>query len=175
MFLGRFESLRMIRKIFISILLAIFSTGASLVVKYELASSAAFASDSSIASRINQLKISNNNRWIEVRLDEQQILAWEGDRLVYTAPISSGLESTPTREGAFEIQSMHIVSRMRGNGYDVPDVPYTMYYSGDYALHGAYWHQNFGTPMSHGCINLPLDAADWLFSWAHVGTPVLVH
>ena len=175
MFFRRFESLRVIRKISTSMLLATFSLGASLTINQELLPKAAFANISEVSSRISQLKTSGNNRWIEVDLDAQQVLAWEGNRLVYTAPVSSGLEMIPTREGAFEIQSMHITTRMRGNGYDVPDVPYIMYYSGDYALHGAYWHQNFGIPMSHGCINLPLDAADWLFNWAHVGTSVIVH
>ncbi|MEM6599444.1 MAG: L,D-transpeptidase [Cyanobacteria bacterium P01_D01_bin.36] len=127
------------------------------------------------SSRISQLKATPRSRWIEVQLNEQQILVWEGNQIVYSSVMSSGTADRPTREGTFEIQSMHISARMRGSDYDVPDVPYTMYYSGNYALHGAYWHSNFGTPVSHGCINLPIVAADWIFSWAHVGTPVIVH
>ena len=95
--------------------------------------------------------------------------------MILSSLISSGAERTPTRVGVFAIQSMHITARMRGADYDVPDVPYTMYYSGNYALHGAYWRQNFGAPMSHGCVNLPLSAAEWIFSWAFVGTPVIIH
>ena len=59
--------------------------------------------------------------------------------------------------------------------YNVPDVPDVMYFDNDgNALHGAYWHNNFGTPMSHGCVNLPLDVAHWMYEWAPIGTPVTV-
>jgi lipoprotein-anchoring transpeptidase ErfK/SrfK len=64
---------------------------------------------------------------------------------------------------------------MQGPGYDVPDVPFTMYYYRGYAIHGAYWHNNFGTPVSHGCTNVAVNHAEWLFDWADVGTPVVVH
>jgi lipoprotein-anchoring transpeptidase ErfK/SrfK len=63
---------------------------------------------------------------------------------------------------------------MQGQDYDVPDVPYTMYYSGNYAIHGAYWHNQFGTPVSHGCVNVAVDHAEWLFNWTALGTPVIV-
>jgi lipoprotein-anchoring transpeptidase ErfK/SrfK len=63
---------------------------------------------------------------------------------------------------------------MRGRNYNVPNVPYVMYYSGGYALHGAYWHNRFGTPVSHGCVNLRTASARWLYNWAPVGTPVVV-
>jgi lipoprotein-anchoring transpeptidase ErfK/SrfK len=59
--------------------------------------------------------------------------------------------------------------------YDIPDVPYTMYFYADYALHGAYWHNNFGNPMSHGCVNLPVDVAKWMYDWAPIGTMVVTH
>ena len=65
--------------------------------------------------------------------------------------------------------------RMTGNDYDVPNVPNVLYFDRGYALHGAYWHNNFGTPMSHGCVNLPLGNAQWLFNWAQIGTPVIIH
>ncbi len=64
---------------------------------------------------------------------------------------------------------------MRGPGYDLPGVPYTMYFYKGYALHGTYWHNNFGHPMSHGCVNLRTSDAGWLFNWASVGTPVVTH
>jgi lipoprotein-anchoring transpeptidase ErfK/SrfK len=63
---------------------------------------------------------------------------------------------------------------MQGEDYNVPDVPHAMYYSGNYAIHGAYWHNSFGIPVSHGCINVAPDHAAWLFNWATVGTPVVV-
>jgi lipoprotein-anchoring transpeptidase ErfK/SrfK len=64
---------------------------------------------------------------------------------------------------------------MSGPGYWLPNVPYVMYFFGAYAIHGTYWHNNFGRPMSHGCINLSTPAAAWLFSWASIGTPVVTH
>ena len=63
---------------------------------------------------------------------------------------------------------------MRGPGYDTPDVPWTMYYSGSFAIHGAYWHDNFGTPVSHGCVNLRVPEAQALYDWSSVGTRVVV-
>ena len=63
---------------------------------------------------------------------------------------------------------------MIGPGYDLPNVPYTQYFYKGYGLHGTYWHHNFGTPMSHGCINMPTDQAEWAFNWATYGTPVIV-
>ena len=62
-----------------------------------------------------------------------------------------------------------------GEAYSVPDVPYVLYFTNEgHALHGTYWHSNFGTPMSHGCINLPMDVAAWLYEWAPEGTSVTV-
>ena len=64
---------------------------------------------------------------------------------------------------------------MTGPGYYLPGVPYTMYFYKGYALHGTYWHDNFGTPMSHGCVNLETNDAEWLYEFASVGTLVNVH
>ena len=62
-----------------------------------------------------------------------------------------------------------------GYNYELEDVPHVMYFFEDYALHGAYWHNNFGVPMSHGCVNVnPVDAG-WLFNWAPIGTTVNIH
>lgn len=113
-------------------------------------------------------------RWIQVDLSQQKLTAWEGKRRVYTVKISSGKKSTPTPVGRFRIQSKHRTTRMRGRGYDLANVPYTLYYHGSYAIHGAYWHKRFGTPVSHGCINLPPNRAKLIFNWASVGTPVVV-
>jgi lipoprotein-anchoring transpeptidase ErfK/SrfK len=113
-------------------------------------------------------------RWIEVNLSRQRLTAWENGRRVYSMVISSGKRATPTRRGVFAVQSKHRSTRMSGPGYSVPNVPYAMFYSGGYAIHGAYWHRRFGTPVSHGCINLPVGQARRLFSWAGVGTRVVV-
>jgi lipoprotein-anchoring transpeptidase ErfK/SrfK len=64
---------------------------------------------------------------------------------------------------------------MSGPGYFLPDVPYTMYFYQDYGIHGTYWHHNFGTPMSHGCVNMVTEEARWLFNWSFVGILVNIH
>jgi lipoprotein-anchoring transpeptidase ErfK/SrfK len=117
----------------------------------------------------------SNQRWIEIDLSSQRLIAWEGQTPVYAIIVSTGKASTPTPTGTFAIQTKHRQARMQGNDYDISDVPYTMYYSGNYAIHGAYWHHKFGTPVSHGCVNVAVDHANWLFDWATVGTPVVVH
>ena len=126
-----------------------------------------------IAQQIQTLQKSNQ-RWIQINLSTQKLIAWEGEKQVYAVVISTGKKQTPTITGLFEIQSKHKSSRMKGDDYDIPDVPYTMYYSGSYAIHGAYWHHNFGTRISHGCVNLAPNHAKWLFNWASVGTPVII-
>ncbi len=128
---------------------------------------------SSLAATIETLQQSNQ-RWIEVKLSRQRLIAWEGSTPVYAVIISSGKAGSSTPRGVFEIQSRLRIARMQGDDYDIPDVPYTMYYSGNYAIHGAYWHRRFGTPVSHGCINVAVDHARWLYNWSSVGTPVVV-
>jgi lipoprotein-anchoring transpeptidase ErfK/SrfK len=136
-------------------------------------------STSSVASRRNTVRLRvkhrmTQGRWIEVNLSKQRLTAWENSRVVYSTAISSGKHSTPTRRGVFAIQSKYRAKTMRGRGYVVPNVPYAMFYSGPYAIHGAYWHNRFGTPVSRGCINLPVGQARRLFRWAGVGTRVVV-
>lgn len=114
-------------------------------------------------------------RWIEINLTSQRLIAWEGKKPVRAVIVSTGKRSTPTPSGVYAIQTRYRLARMQGDDYDLPDVPYTLYYSGSYAIHGAYWHNRFGTPVSHGCVNLAVDQARWLFYWARVGTPVVVH
>ncbi|MDP5018442.1 L,D-transpeptidase [Anabaena sp. UHCC 0187] len=126
-----------------------------------------------IATAIQTLKKSDQ-RWIQIDLSKQNLIAWEGNKPVYAITISSGKKSTPTLVGTFKIQTKLKKTRMRGTGYDVANVPHTMYYQGGYAIHGAYWHKRFGTPVSHGCVNLAPDHAKWVFNWAEVGTTVVI-
>ncbi len=109
-------------------------------------------------------------KWIEVNLSAQTLTAWEGTVPVMHFIVSTGLPGTPTVVGKFHIYQKLVSTRMVGPGYDLPNVPHTMYFYGGYALHGAYWHNNFGHPMSHGCVNLALPDAEKLFYWAN---PVL--
>lgn len=115
------------------------------------------------------------DRWVEINLSTQRLTAWEGSKPVYAILISTGKKKTPTIPGMFTIQSKRRIDRMKGDGYDIDDVPYAQYYSGGYAIHGAYWHKSFGTPVSHGCTNLAVNHAKWLFNWSKVGTPVVIH
>ena len=124
--------------------------------------------------------LASDERWIEVDLSSQTLIAYVGTRPVYATMISSGKQSkikekdhrTPT--GEFRVREEHITTTMDGDGsaagdlpYSIEDVPYVMYYHKAYALHGAFWHSNFGTQMSHGCVNLaPLDAK-YLFFFAN--------
>jgi len=127
-----------------------------------------------LASTLTTLKRSGQ-RWIEIDLSSQRLFAWEGTRPVYAILVSTGKPATPTPIGRFTIQERHNSTRMQGEDYDVPDVPYVMYYDRGYAIHGAYWHHQFGAPVSHGCTNVAVNHARWLFNWASVGTPVIVH
>ena len=119
-------------------------------------------------------------RAIVVSIGDQWLYAYEDDLLVFDAPVSTGRDGFDTPIGEFAIYAKLDMQTMSGNidgeEYYVPDVPNVMYIYGGVALHGTYWHDMFGTGvrMSHGCINLPLDAAAWLYDWADIGTPVTV-
>jgi lipoprotein-anchoring transpeptidase ErfK/SrfK len=121
------------------------------------------------------LSVHSNVRWIDVDLSHQRLTAYEGQTVVRTTLVSTGLARTPTPVGRYQIQTKLRYDDMSGSGYYLPNVPYTMYFYRGYALHGTYWHNNFGHPMSHGCINLPTPEAEWLFNWAEVGTLVHIH
>lgn len=111
---------------------------------------------------------------IIVDLSDSRTYAYENGALVRNVLVSTGRAYTPTVQGNFTIERKYIAQTMSGPGYYLPDVPYVMYFYSGYALHGTYWHSNFGTPMSHGCVNLPTLEAEWFFNWAEMGTPVLV-
>lgn len=147
-----------------------------MVANLNFNSTIVFAEDISprIAQELIALKDSEK-RWIEIDLSTQRLTAWEGNQPIRTVIVSTGKKGTPTIPGVFTIQSKRPIDRMRGADYDVPNVPYAMYYHGGYAIHGAYWHNNFGTPVSHGCINLAVDHAEWLFNWTSIKTPVIIH
>ncbi len=123
--------------------------------------------------------VGDGERWIAVNLSTQTLVAYEGDTPVFETLVSSGLPQWPTVTGQYRTYMKYESQTMNGYllGYDyyLPDVPYVMYFFEDYAIHGTYWHNNFGTPMSHGCVNVSTPDAGWLFEWAPVGTLVDVH
>lgn len=116
-----------------------------------------------------------SGHWIDVDLSEQRLYAYDGDTLVSSFLISSGVAAHPTVTGTFAVYVKYRYTDMRGPGYYLPDVPYTMYFYQGYGIHGTYWHNNFGTPMSHGCVNMLTSDAEWVFNFSKVGTPVIVH
>jgi len=113
--------------------------------------------------------------WIDVDLSQQRVYAYEGDTVVNSFLASTGTWQTPTVTGKYQIWIKLRSTTMTGPGYYLTDVPYTMYFYKGYGLHGTYWHNNFGTPMSHGCVNLSIPDAAWLYDFAAVGTTVNVH
>ena len=117
------------------------------------------------------------NKHIYIDLSNQTLYAYQGKTKVMQTLISSGKWGrTPT--GNFNIWTKLRSTRMAGGSgadyYNLPNVPYVMYYYRDFGLHGAYWHNNFGHTMSHGCVNMRQIDAQALFDWAEVGTPVSV-
>lgn len=112
---------------------------------------------------------------IAVDLTKQIEYDYEDGVLVYSTYISSGIHDwTPT--GTFKIYAKTKKQKMSGPGYYVPNVPWILWFKGDYSIHGVYWHNDFGIrPRSHGCVGEPLDAAEWIYNWAEVGTPVVIY
>lgn len=119
-------------------------------------------------------------RWVDVSLSKQMLIAYEGDRPVFVTLVSSGKKGTKeepfdTPTGRWRIRSKHVSYTMDGGSptdgnYSIQDVPWTMFFEGSYALHGAFWHEGFGRVRSHGCVNLGPSDARWLFFWT---TPYL--
>ncbi len=127
------------------------------------------------AAKAQQPSVGNGVRWIEVNLSEQRVYAWEGSVLMKSFIVSTGTWRTPTVVGSFSIWNKTRIQTMSGPGYSLPNVPWVMYFYKDYGFHGTYWHNNFGTPMSHGCVNMTIPDAEWLYNWASYGTSVNVH
>jgi lipoprotein-anchoring transpeptidase ErfK/SrfK len=116
-----------------------------------------------------------NERWFDINLSTQRMYAYDGDKLLKTFLVSTGLPGTPTVTGRFRIYVKYAATLMVGPGYYLPNVPWTMYFYSGYGIHGTYWHNNFGHPMSHGCVNMRTDEAEWAYNFASVGTLVNIH
>ena len=119
--------------------------------------------------------VEGSEAWFDLDLSEQRLYAYEGKALVNSFLVSTGTWIYPTVTGVYRIYVKYRFAPMSGPGYYLPNVPYTMYFYKGYGIHGTYWHDNFGTPMSHGCVNLRTSDAKWAFYWASVGTVVSIH
>lgn len=118
-------------------------------------------------------------RWIAVNLDEQTMAVYDKHQLVFATVIASGADPFWTKPGLFQIYEKHESTPMRGafgssDAYYLEDVPWTMYYDQARALHGAYWRTKMGFTQSHGCVNMTVGDAHWLFNWANIGDYVYV-
>lgn len=152
--------------------------------------------DNLTADQKKVLGSTSEEKWIEVDLSEQKLIAHQGDKIFLESLISSGLWGrTPVGEYRiwYKIRSTVMEGGSKDNHtyYYLPNVPYDMFFFGDFGIHGTYWHQNFGQPMSHGCVNTPTPIAEKLFYWsdpqlpegklavrssdANPGTKVVVH
>jgi hypothetical protein len=139
--------------------------------------------DVSVAAKPSSLPTfaKDNQKWIDLSIVSQTIVAYEGDRPVYLTMVSSGADglndpktTKSTVRGTFRIREKHVTTTMDANEVDnkfeLRDVPWVQYFESGYALHAAYWHDDFGKPRSHGCVNMsPIDA-HWLYMWT---TPLL--
>ncbi len=128
--------------------------------------------------------VDEDDKWIDVDLERQTLVAYEGDRPVFVTLVSTGRirrEGVPdldhrTPTGTFRISAKHLATTMDGDNafdgpYSIQDVPYVMYYEQAYALHMAFWHDAFGRPKSHGCVNLSPADAKWIFRWSEPALP----
>ncbi|NPV39895.1 MAG: L,D-transpeptidase [Anaerolineae bacterium] len=122
-----------------------------------------------------------NGRWIEVNLYEQTLCVYENNQLLFATLVATGYEPYYTQPGLFQIRLKKDFETMTGafasgktDYYLLEDVPWTMYYDGPRALHGAYWRAMFGYEQSHGCINLSVGDSAWLYQWANEGDWVYV-
>ncbi len=124
--------------------------------------------------------------WIDVSINKQTLVAYEGARPVFVTLVSTGIDGTgdpetthSTIQGQFLIHTKHVTATMdgdeAGDEFDLREVPYVQYFKDGFAFHAAYWHDGFGVPRSHGCVNLsPLDAR-WLFAWTEPHVPAAWH
>jgi hypothetical protein len=113
--------------------------------------------------------VTRSEKWIHIDLSEQTLVAYAGDKPVFATLVSSGKAGHDTPDGLFQVRRAFLTKVMNGKDddgpYSVQEVPWTMYFHGNYALHGAYWHDVFGNTRSHGCVNIPTVDARWLFYW----------
>ena len=124
----------------------------------------------------------NGERWIDINITKQTLVAYDGTKPVFATLVSTGEaglgdpeKSKSTKRGIFRIDRKHLTATMSssevGEEFELNDIPFAQYFEGGYALHAAYWHDDFGVPKSHGCINLSPDDARRLFFWTEPRIP----
>ena len=156
------------------------------------------APDPTLGSHRHTTWPTTTEKWIDVDLSEQRVVAYEGTKPRRAFTVSTGLPGTQTRVGEFRIWVKTRIQDMDGGSkeddtyYYLPDVEWVQYFDGEIGFHGTYWHDNFGQPMSRGCVNMTNADAQWLFEWAgphydlkgpawqspskaNIGTLVVVH
>lgn len=122
----------------------------------------------------------NKELWVDINLSSQYMVVYSGENPVLESYVSTGRPGFDTPTGTFYVSVMYPADDMEGvlggEYYNVPEVPDVLYFTGQgHAIHGAYWHNNFGAVMSHGCVNLPLDVSSWLYSHAYIGMRIVIH
>lgn len=141
-----------------------------------------------VDAREKPREVGDDEKWIDVDLTTQALVAYVGSQPVFVTLVSTGrveekddpLEDHATPTGSFRVTSKHLSASMDGDHaidgpYSIEDVPYVMYFELAYALHAAFWHNGFGRPRSHGCVNLAPEDARWLFAWADPALPASWH
>ena len=138
------------------------------------------AHDIPIDARVTKL-VSGADVWIEVSLDEQVLYLYEGSELKSAYRVSTGRPGTPTRKsmatrkGVYKMYALYRQFPMWGRDWYCPDVPYAMFFHSELAIHAAYWHDDFGTPVSHGCVNMAEMDAKEVYEQVKKRTVVWVH
>lgn len=120
------------------------------------------------------------SKLIEVDLSQQKLVLWEGGSPILSTLVATGVRGAETPTGRFVVEYKMAKTRMRGTNpsgktYDLPDVPWVLPFLGDYAIHGAYWREYYGTPQSNGCVSMPVSAAKRVYDWSPEGTAVRIH
>jgi LysM repeat protein len=115
-----------------------------------------------------------SGRRIVIDLSDQTLTAYDNGAVAGYFVVSTGKPTTPTVLGNYAIYSRYVSQDMSGPGYYAPGVPFVQYFWSGYSIHGTYWHNDFGMPVSHGCVNMQTPEAQWVWDWASIGTPVTV-
>lgn len=131
----------------------------------------AFIPSAKDLSKLTPVKMpTGEKKWIRVDLSAQTVVAYEGATPIRAFVVSSGLPRTPTITGQYRIKTKVRSQTMSGGegdySYNLPNVQWVQYFYQDYSFHGTYWHNDFGQPKSHGCLNMTNADAKWLFDWA---------